>query len=53
MIRRMVAWAFTFVTFMVTDDEVIRVLMIGSMGQEHYHSAFRPETAACSISTAQ
>jgi hypothetical protein len=41
MIKRMVIWAFIFVTFIVTDDEVTRVVMIGSMGQEHYHSIFR------------
>jgi hypothetical protein len=41
MIKRMVTWAFIFVTFIVTDDEAPRVVMIGSMGQEHYHSVFR------------
>ena len=41
MIKRMMTWAYTFISFIVTDDEETRVVMIGSMGQEHFHAIFR------------
>jgi hypothetical protein len=41
MIKRMVIWAYTFISFIVIDEEETRVVMIGSMSQEHFHAIFR------------